>query len=473
MFIGQYCVRFDSSIGAGAGCERVVRGYDVRTFEEVAVKIMPKRLTKEHLYMEELKDVAGVIPLLDAYEDDSKYYLVMKYVPKTLLQHVVERNTQGNGVSENEARRIFRQLVSTLGKMHDRKIAHRDIKLENVLFDEKTGNTHLIDYGLARRIQHEDDELRAENDEDEDATESFNEHLLSSLRRRKTKRLNFVTSDGSPGYMAPEVLVRPPEGVDLEKADVYSLGVLLYLLVCAEFPFHDKHNPSYYDNRDLKEQDSSEVDSEFAAFVASMEALSHSEKRPFFKRDGSGCWTTKPLPIRPSSGLANSSSTSPTNSPVSSIQSWSQSEASMKSSFSESDESSYDLAALQKSPHIRGEDREIPQAVHNNNNHKESELWTPCSSPPPMSFGRKAHQQEITKTNSFGPGKDLNCWLQPIQITPSRLFTRPRRKSLTFDSSNSKKVSLELRDLLHSMLLLDDQKRMSMDDVRRHPWFDL
>ena len=93
----------------------------------------------------------------------------------------------------------MRQLVGALSYLHQRAIAHRDIKLENVLLDERC-NVRLIDFGFA---------------------------ILSRGKLR--------VPCGSPAYTAPEILLA--HEYDGQLADVWSLGVLIYVMLAGRFPF--------------------------------------------------------------------------------------------------------------------------------------------------------------------------------------------------------------------------------------------
>jgi serine/threonine protein kinase len=113
----------------------------------------------------------------------------------TLHRHL----TQHKRLPEHEVRRLVRQLVGALSYLHRRAIAHRDIKLENVLLDERC-NLRLIDFGFA---------------------------ILSRGKLR--------VPCGSPAYTAPEILLA--HEYDGQLADVWSLGVLIFVMLAGRFPF--------------------------------------------------------------------------------------------------------------------------------------------------------------------------------------------------------------------------------------------
>jgi serine/threonine protein kinase len=124
----------------------------------------------------------------------------------SLLQRVAENGP----IPETQLRLYFMQLVSVLDYLHNvRKVAHRDIKLENILLDA-SNNIKVIDFGLSRAFS--DDEF-------------------------------FTTLCGSPPYVSPELL---GTGVCTPAADIWALGVVLYACACGRFPFYDANVGTLY-----------------------------------------------------------------------------------------------------------------------------------------------------------------------------------------------------------------------------------
>lgn len=136
----------------------------------------------------------NIIPVIEIY---SECHIVMPLIPITLLD-IVEKGPLG----EHLMKKYFEQIFSSVAYLHQQGVAHRDIKLENILIDE-CGKCFLIDFGLAC---------------------SFQPH------RR-------VSGDvGSEHYAAPEILILIPYVAPL--VDVWSLGVCLYTCFTGNFPFH-------------------------------------------------------------------------------------------------------------------------------------------------------------------------------------------------------------------------------------------
>ncbi|UXI16995.1 Kaptin [Sarcoptes scabiei] len=195
------------------------------TGEHVAVKIVDKsKLTKEGLEQLscEIKlwsilsrhEHPNVVKLYQCIDTRTKLYLVMEYCGSDvcdLYDHIQKRN-DGNGLEEDEAKFIFRQICQAIFYCHSLKIVHRDLKPENILIivnkdndsakDEITTTVKLIDFGFSNEWC-EDEMLR--------------------------------TSCGSLAYSAPEILLG--DKYDGPKVDIWALGCILYILLYGRNPF--------------------------------------------------------------------------------------------------------------------------------------------------------------------------------------------------------------------------------------------
>jgi serine/threonine protein kinase len=139
-----------------------------------------------------------IVKLYEVIRTDRYWYIITEYVGGgELFEMLTEKGKQ----PELEARRLFQQIVSAVAGCHGSGVVHRDIKAENLLLD-KDNNAKLIDFGFSN--------FQKPNS------------LLS-------------TWCGSPPYAAPELLLG--QEYDGTKSDVWSLGVILYILVTAGFPF--------------------------------------------------------------------------------------------------------------------------------------------------------------------------------------------------------------------------------------------
>lgn len=186
------------------------------TGEKVAIKIMEKAalgddLPRVKLEVEALKTLQHqhICRLYQIIETDTHYFMVMEYCSGgELFDHIVEKKR----LSEAESRKFFRQIVSAVAYLHSYGYAHRDLKPENVLLD-KNENLKLIDFGLCAKPKG-----------------GMQSHLY--------------TSCGSPTYAAPELILgKKYLGAEV---DIWSMGVLLYALLCGYLPFDDSSIENLY-----------------------------------------------------------------------------------------------------------------------------------------------------------------------------------------------------------------------------------
>ncbi|SCU94202.1 LADA_0G07184g1_1 [Lachancea dasiensis] len=212
--IGKY--QIIKTLGEGS-FGKVKLAYHVTTGQKVALKIINKkvlaksdmqgRIEREISYLRLLRH-PHIIKLYDVIKSKDEIVMVIEYAGNELFDYIVQRDK----MSENEARRFFQQIISAVEYCHRHKIVHRDLKPENLLLDEHL-NVKIADFGLSN-IMTDGNFLR--------------------------------TSCGSPNYAAPEVisgkLYAGPE------VDVWSSGVILYVMLCRRLPFDDESIPVLFKN---------------------------------------------------------------------------------------------------------------------------------------------------------------------------------------------------------------------------------
>lgn len=144
----------------------------------------------------------NIVQLYEVMASKSKIYFVLEYVKGGELFNKVLKGR----IKEDVARKYFQQLIGAVDFCHSRGVYHRDLKPENLLLDDN-GNLKVSDFGL------------------------------SALAESKKQDGLLHTTCGTPAYVAPEVISR--KGYDGAKADIWSCGVILFVLMAGYLPFHD------------------------------------------------------------------------------------------------------------------------------------------------------------------------------------------------------------------------------------------
>lgn len=155
-------------------------------------------------------DHPNVIKLYENFEDSRNVYLVMELCEGgELFDRIIEKGH----FSEKQARTVFKNIVSAVAHCHANKICHRDLKPENFLLLNKRDDSPVIviDFGLS--------------------------HIFHQAKPEEKKK-SMHTKAGTPYYIAPEVLI----GRYDESCDVWSLGVILYILLSGLPPFYGRND---------------------------------------------------------------------------------------------------------------------------------------------------------------------------------------------------------------------------------------
>ncbi|CAI5959873.1 unnamed protein product [Closterium sp. NIES-64] len=174
----------------------------------------------------------GVVGLRAVFEDDKEVHLVMDLCEGGELFDEVVRLGR---LSERDAALIFRQLASGVAFCHSRGVLHRDLKPENILLHRSAPS------GAVPASPAADSALAAPQSlESRGLTAKLADFGLSIAL--DNGRMGYGTA-GSPFYMAPEVLTGEYEYA----ADVWSLGVILYIMLCGRPPFWGKTDAAVYD----------------------------------------------------------------------------------------------------------------------------------------------------------------------------------------------------------------------------------
>lgn len=144
----------------GQGAYAVVKiGLHKKTNKKVALKIYDKEKMKEiqrkksvrrEIKLMERLNHPNIAKLYEAIETDDLVVLVMEYVNGGST-HGFLKSKPNRRMEEQEGRRIYKQMMSALSYCHSKCVAHRDIKLENIMLDSK-GNVKIIDFGFSTCI---------------------------------------------------------------------------------------------------------------------------------------------------------------------------------------------------------------------------------------------------------------------------------------------------------------------------------
>ena len=195
----------------------------------VAMKTFVKKDSKYKESKDKLKNEVEVLSklhhpfinqILDNFETDTHFFIVMEYICGDLLTFIRKRNKLNEPISKV----IFKQIIEGLRYIHKKNIIHRDIKLDNILIDT-TNTVKICDFGVSRRIQ------RGEK---------------------------IYERCGTPAYIAPEIYKKM--GYTGFQSDVWSAGVTLYYMLSGNLPFkgnniHDLENAillgEYHKIRDI------------------------------------------------------------------------------------------------------------------------------------------------------------------------------------------------------------------------------
>lgn len=197
---------------------KVYHARNLKTGQPVAMKVIDKeKIIKVGMNDQIKREISvmgmvkhpNIVQLYEVLASKTKIYFAMEYVKGgELLAKVLKGK-----LKEDLARKYFQQLIGAVDFCHSRGVYHRDLKLENLLLDEN-GDIKVSDFGLS-----------------------------AFWESRKTDGL-LHTMCGTPAYVAPEVINK--KGYDGAKADIWSCGVILFVLLAGFLPFQDKNLISMY-----------------------------------------------------------------------------------------------------------------------------------------------------------------------------------------------------------------------------------
>ncbi|KAJ8627243.1 hypothetical protein MRB53_020550 [Persea americana] len=214
--VGRY--ELGRTLGEGTFA-KVKFARNLETGENVAIKILDKEKVLKHKMIGQIKREISTMKLIkhpnviqmhEVMASKTKIYIVLEFVTGGELFDKIA--TQGR-LKEDEARKYFQQLINAVDYCHSRGVFHRDLKLENLLLDAR-GVLKVSDFGL------------------------------SALPEQVRENGMLYTTCGTPNYVAPEVINN--KGYDGAKADLWSCGVILFVLMAGYLPFEESNLMSLY-----------------------------------------------------------------------------------------------------------------------------------------------------------------------------------------------------------------------------------
>ncbi|XP_026457085.1 CBL-interacting protein kinase 18-like [Papaver somniferum] len=197
---------------------KVYYARNLQSGQSVAIKVIDKDKVMKVGLIEQIKREISimklvrhpnVVQLYEVMATRTKIYFAVEYCKGGELFNKVAKGK----LKEDVARKYFQQLVSAVDFCHSRGVYHRDLKPENLLLDDN-GNLKVSDFGLSA--------------------------LAESTRQDGLLH----TTCGTPAYVAPEVISR--HGYDGVKADIWSCGVILFVLLAGYLPFQDANLMEMY-----------------------------------------------------------------------------------------------------------------------------------------------------------------------------------------------------------------------------------
>ena len=207
---------FISMLGNGAyGKVRLYRDrnykellFAIKTLKKEGIPLYQFNLLKSEVNILSNLDHPNIVKYFGVFEDDWFVHIVMEYLKGYDLYKIITLKKY-TGFDEKDMCEIIEQLLKALAFIHSQNIIHRDIKPENILFANKRdySTLKLIDFGLATYIKSD------------------------------------TKSVGTPFYMSPEMI----DGHSVPQSDIWSVGIIVYLMLTGKYAFEAKHGEKLYD----------------------------------------------------------------------------------------------------------------------------------------------------------------------------------------------------------------------------------
>ena len=215
---------YDIQVLIGQGAFGVVQRATLKgSHKKVAIKQYDKaKLCQDQVRIDGLRneiytlsklDHDGIMKFYDAIDSGNKINIVIEYINGNNLYQYIRKRPGSRICDENEVKKIFKQVVESVAYMHSQNVVHRDLKLENVLITRDSKQTKLIDFGFSTEV-----------------------------KSMESSKLHFLC--GTPIYMSPEIALKKEHLGG--PADVWALGVILFILMTGKMPFHGAFEDDLY-----------------------------------------------------------------------------------------------------------------------------------------------------------------------------------------------------------------------------------
>lgn len=243
-----------SEIGSGT-FGTVNKVEDRRSGEILAMKRISKTKIQRNRLGEQVKKEIhamkslthpNIVQIKEVLMDPNHLFIIMEFVEGGELYSKLATNGK---MSENVAKKYFKQIMEAVKYCHCKNICHRDIKCENILTDSHD-NIKIADFGFASMMEVEEGYIKPEfetiiegKESDMKAVEcgDFPLKKRPAFHRQPSKVMRKMsTICGTSLYMAPEII--KGDGYYGDKADIWSCGVVLYYLLTYSFPYDEDSN---------------------------------------------------------------------------------------------------------------------------------------------------------------------------------------------------------------------------------------
>ena len=210
--------RFEE-LGRG-GFATVYRVVEQSSGKEYALKVIPKERITKPKALEKMKSEIAIQASLNhpnilrsyaAFEDPVNHYIVTELCPGHSVKDLVKKSGH---LSEHETAKIMRDVLNGLAYLHDNRVIHRDLKLENFLIG-KDGLVKIADFGLSAKLDYDDQKK--------------------------------FTVCGTPNYLSPEILTSAAKGHSYE-VDIWAIGVCAYAMLVGRPPFETARTKLTYEH---------------------------------------------------------------------------------------------------------------------------------------------------------------------------------------------------------------------------------